>query len=930
MKIKTGTCGFKSSEHIYLVARLVIHSLGICVLSIGLLSGCKSSNETNSASSLISDVVVPGDSVISMSLDTSVVAEGGASVAHLTLTRVSGDGDVVLHFGLSGTADVNDLVGFQPIQVMQSGELEKIIPLLANDDSIFEGTERLTITLEANASFRIEGPASVQLTISDNETMPVVSLTQTGGNILTEGSPAGVTLNWSIPTPLSQDLIIYNWIGDITQIDRHSPIPATITIPRGSTSYSLFVTAIDNHIFNATSTQLVCIYDSLGYRTQHSHYQASFSIVDNGFRFKLSVVDGIATEAGPTPGSFRITKEGATAVDHTVTYTVIGTATPGVDFVALSGSVVFPGGSSYVDIPVTVMSDAVLDPGETVVIQLTSDGSFDVTTDPAEVVITDLSSNVVNTVVFINAVLQESPPKITLKFENEDSGATYTVYKKDRDATSWGPVLANLPAGTFSYVDSSVVIGQIYEYRVDRSSGGVGYVTSGIKVPMVDQPGTIILIVGVGQVTPLATEIAQFVADLEAEGWRVIRHDLSGTPTVPQVKSLIVADYALGSVKGVVLFGSVPVPYSGLLNPDGHPDHLGAWPADVYYADMDGSWTDSTVNYPTPSRPKNINSLGDGRFDQSELPSDTELFIGRVDLSDMPSFTGKTENDLLRRYLAKNHSFRKGTVVVPRRALVDDNFGYFGGEAFAATSWLGFSEVVRLGHINLLDWFTTLPSKKYLFAHGNGGGSFTSAASVGTTDQFVANESNAVFTTFFGSYFGDWNTTNNFLRAPLAAAGLGLTSLWTGRPKWYLHHMGLGETIGYSAKKSQNNSSTYVSSFYARSIHMALMGDPSLRAFIVRPPSGVITQQVGSDLKVNWTPSLDTVIGYHVFVKKLGELNFTRVTAAPLSVATTNYTYLNPTPGTYDVLVRALQLEISPSGSFYNLSSGERASQVIH
>ena len=58
---------------------------------------------------------------------------------------------------------------------------------------------------------------------------------------------------------------------------------------------------------------------------------------------------------------------------------------------------------------------------------------------------------------------------------------------------------------------------------------------------------------------------------------------------------------------------------------------------------------------------------------------------------------------------------------------------------------------------------------------------------------------------FFGSYFGDWDSPNNFLRAPLATPTYTLTSAWAGRPYWMFHHMALGETIGFSTRLTQNN-----------------------------------------------------------------------------------------------------------------------------
>ena len=78
---------------------------------------------------------------------------------------------------------------------------------------------------------------------------------------------------------------------------------------------------------------------------------------------------------------------------------------------------------------------------------------------------------------------------------------------------------------------------------------------------------------------------------------------------------------------------------------------------------------------------------GDGKFDQSNMPSDVELAVGRVDFHNMTCFSNKnparSELDLLRAYLNKDHNFRHRVFTVARRGLVCDNFGEFEGEAFA-------------------------------------------------------------------------------------------------------------------------------------------------------------------------------------------------------------------------------------------------------
>jgi len=97
--------------------------------------------------------------------------------------------------------------------------------------------------------------------------------------------------------------------------------------------------------------------------------------------------------------------------------------------------------------------------------------------------------------------------------------------------------------------------------------------------------GTLILIVDTTYANELASELARLQQDLVGDGWSVIRHDLSRTSAPPQVKGLIQWDYRANqeNVKSVFLFGHVPAVYSGSLNPDGHQEHLGAWPADANF-----------------------------------------------------------------------------------------------------------------------------------------------------------------------------------------------------------------------------------------------------------------------------------------------------------------------------------------------------------
>src|SRR6185503_18799091 len=304
---------------------------------------------------------------------------------------------------------------------------------------------------------------------------------------------------------------------------------------------------------------------------------------------------------------------------------------------------------------------------------------------------------------------------------------------------------------------------------------------------------------------------------------------------------------------------------------------------------------------------------GDGKFDATFIPSDLELEVGRVDLSRMPAF-GRSETELLQRYLDKDHAYRHRALEAERRGLICDKFGDFRGEAFSASGWRNFAPLIGDAKIQAADWFTTLGAGSYLVAQGSGAGGFQSCAGVGTTADFAAKPTRAVFTILFGSYFGDWDSRDNLLRAPLAAESHGLAALWAGRPHWFLHPMGLGETIGHAARLTQNNRGLYLpTGGYPHAVHVALMGDPTLRLHMVAPPSALA--RTGDTL--TWKASPDPDAAYHVYVATDEKAPFVRLTETPIRETS----FVPKSAGGF-FLVRAVRLETGPSGTYVNASQG--------
>ncbi|MFZ2520997.1 MAG: hypothetical protein WA089_20025, partial [Anaerolineae bacterium] len=225
-----------------------------------------------------------------------------------------------------------------------------------------------------------------------------------------------------------------------------------------------------------------------------------------------------------------------------------------------------------------------------------------------------------DTAVLVSAQVQSTPSaQITLTWPLDPNAAGYRIYRKSKSDTTWGTPVATPGATAVAYVETTVN-GAAKEYRIEKDvvvphpTGtpepytAYGYIYAGVEVSPTLQRGKVILIVDSNLTTALWQELVRLKQDLVGDGWAVVRHDVAQTATVSSIKSLIQADYLADptQVRAVLLFGHIPVPYAGNLVPDGHvPEHRGAWPADVFYGDMDDVatgcqateiWTDCTVN----------------------------------------------------------------------------------------------------------------------------------------------------------------------------------------------------------------------------------------------------------------------------------------------------------------------------------------------
>ena len=542
-------------------------------------------------------------------------------------------------------------------------------------------------------------------------------------------------------------------------------------------------------------------------------------------------------------------------------------------------------------------------------------------------------------------VINKTTPSITLNWEATTGTVSFKVYRRALGSKNWGVALITLASTVTSYEDLDITVSTIYEYSIVKltntvdplsSNGdpieGYGYVSAAIEKPAIHSNGIMWVLIANNINDSMPADIETLKTDLAADGWNVYSEIINETALVSDVKAFIESKRNTIGCDAVYLLGHLPVPYSGVYcqddiykyPPDGHNEtdpnsHCGAWIADVYYGTTSGTWTD-TDSTTLAKRPENDNLLGDGKFDNHRIPGEVGIAVGRVDFYNMPQFT-KSEVELTRQYLNKAHDFKIAQTQVVKQGIVEDNFAGQ-AEGFSSAAIRDFTAIAGENGIVRGDLFQTTRTDDYLMAYVCGAGFYVSCNGVGYTDSFTVNNA-AVFNHIFGSFFGDFDIKNNFMRASLATEKLGLTCIWSGRPKWVTHTLALGENYADATLRSQNNWLDYDGNYYQNGAHMALLGDPSLRHDMLYPPSNVKLGANGTNnaVDVSWTATTETdIAGYHVYRSHKPSGGFVLLNTVPVSIST--FTDDSPYDGTNHYMVRAAKETATGSGSYMNLSLG--------
>ena len=545
---------------------------------------------------------------------------------------------------------------------------------------------------------------------------------------------------------------------------------------------------------------------------------------------------------------------------------------------------------------------------------------------------------------------------------------SYAIQRRAWSDTTW----TNLATGvtTNRHADYAATNGVLYEYRVNRANGTSPTIAAARQLAPQHRRGKALLLVESGLYTNIVPEFQQFVTDLRLDGWQVATNNnlmprhLDFDPS----QGYTLAGYSndLMTVSNrialetnrdvVVLLGHITIPYAGyvwnLYAEDDHWEHIGAWPADLWYGHPSGLWTDTSVNHAN-AKPALNNITNDCKWDQSGFPADgngvkkLEIAVGRIDFANMFDFIGAsylsnatnvttTERALMTNYFNKARWYRTkqiGATDTWRAFIQNGTFlAVVPNARSIKTRLLGtLAEENRFTN----DVFVTAADygeKRYLWGlHGAFGG----ADSIQTVDNsgdhrqhsralaLPTNEPQVVFYLLSGSWFVDWNWDHdNFMRACLSTLTNGLAAVWTigtqTASPWRMDRLALGYHLGAMlqdtivANESQSCRAVYV------------LGDTTLCSHTLAPPQiqSAVTNWTGTnwEARLTWTASPDAADGHFVHRGTSLEDAQTNQTwwVPPGQTSFTNSPAASGTNIYY--LLSAARLTTTGCGSFTNLS----------
>ncbi|WP_261779654.1 Calx-beta domain-containing protein [Microcystis aeruginosa] len=246
--------------------------------------GATLGTQTTAVLTILNDDL-PQRGTINLNNSNYTVNENGT--ANITLTRTNGsDGEVsVILTPSNGSAIAGDDYTNTPITVtFANGETSKIVTIPINNDTIYEPTETVNLTISNPTGGATLGTQqTATLTIIDNDAVPgVIQFSNATYSVNENGTPVtAVTLTRSNGSDGTVSVTLTPSNGTATAPSDYNNTPITVNFANGETSKTATIPIIDDTLLEGNETLNLTLSNPTGGATLGSQTTAVLRILDN-------------------------------------------------------------------------------------------------------------------------------------------------------------------------------------------------------------------------------------------------------------------------------------------------------------------------------------------------------------------------------------------------------------------------------------------------------------------------------------------------------------------------------------------------------------------------------------------------------------------------------------------------------------------------
>ncbi len=324
----------------------------------------------------ITPVTLPAAAPVTLSVNNAWTLEGQPAALRVQLSRALRGGEVVTASLASkkGTAtSPGDFAAVSRSLRLVAGQSEVVVPVTTVADGLAEGLETFTVTASKVVGAVLADPTGT-VSINDPNGLPDLSVgdatvQETGGSVTVP-----LRLDSAVPAGQSVSVTVTTKNSTATAGSDYATLPSQkVTFSAGEQTKAVQVTVLDDSSHEGLETFSVVASSPVGARL--SDATGTVTVVDDEGPIGVSVDDTWVVEgnSGTTSMVFPLTLSAPVPAGKSVKVTVktaSSSATSGIDFTAVSGSVVIGPGQSAGQVLVPVLGDTAVEGDEKVKLTL--------------------------------------------------------------------------------------------------------------------------------------------------------------------------------------------------------------------------------------------------------------------------------------------------------------------------------------------------------------------------------------------------------------------------------------------------------------------------------------------------------------------------------------------------------------------------------